>query len=377
MSTVHTIAFVIELVVVLVFLLSMGGILTWVERKESALLQDRIGANRAGFVIPRGPLVILNPILRFVQKLGLLHALADGLKMFTKEPYTPAGANKFMFFLAPFLGLMPALITMMVVPFGPDIMVAGELIPLQVVRIDAGMLYIFAFSGLGVYAAAIGGWSSGNKYALLGSIRASAQMVSYEISMGLSLIGLFMVFESLQLNQIVEAQGDLLWGWLPAWGIVIQPFAFFLFFTAIMAETKRAPFDAPEGESEIVAGYFLEYSGMQFGAFFLGEFVEIAVAASIITTLFLGGWQVPYLTETGFILPGGLSLALSGGVIVALQVLSFLVKVLFMCWFQVLLRWSLPRFRFDQIMTLGWKFLLPLALLNIFITGIVLLIIGN
>ncbi len=397
MNGVQILFFVLELLFVIFLLLNLGGIMTWVERKESALIQDRIGANRASIVIESGPLRVLNPILRITQRLGLLHPLADAGKMLTKERFEPEDAHRLLYYAAPFLAVMPAFITFLVVPFGPDMYITPDnvfvrafnllpLIPditssahigLQVLRLDGGMLFVFAFAGLGVYSAALAGWSSGNKFALLGSIRASAQMISYEIAMGLSLIGLFMAFGTVQLNEIVEAQGTLIGGFIPKWGIVVQPLAFFLFFTASIAETKRAPFDLAEGESEIVAGYFLEYSGMNFGVFFMAEFIEIIVVSAIVTTLFFGGWQIPYLTDNGFQLPGmAMVYEMSEGLVTALRVSSFFAKVFFFAWFQLLIRWSLPRFRFDQVISLGWKIMFPMALLNLVVTAIVLVLVG-
>ena len=382
MSTLQIIVAFAEMAFVVFFLLNIGGIMTWVERKEAAMIQDRIGANRAAIQFSAGPLKLLNPILAFIARLGLLHPLADGVKMFTKEYFVPDHIHKTLYHLAPFLAVMPALITFMAVPFGPDVTIPtftllgwtieGGTVPLQVIRIDGGLLYVFAFAGLGVYSAALAGWASGNKFALLGSIRASAQMISYEISMGLSLIGLFMIFGTIQPHELVEGQGKLIGGVIPMWGIVVQPLAFFLYLTSAIAETKRAPFDLAEGESEIVAGYFLEYSGMNFGAFYMAEFIEVVVASAIVTTLFLGGWQIPYLQPSGFVFPWGQEIMLSTGVVTALGIAAFFTKVFFMAWFQVLLRWSLPRFRFDQVISLGWKIMFPLALANVLVTAIVL-----
>jgi len=240
-----------------------------------------------------------------------------------------------------------------VVPFGPG--------PNFVIApLDTGMLFILAIGGLGIYGAALGGWASNNSFALLGSLRAAAQMISYEVSMGLNLVGIFLIFGTVSLSQIVLGQGELLWGWLPMWGIVLQPVAFILFLTASMAENKRAPFDLPEGESEIL-GYNLEYSSMRFALFFLSEFVEIVVIAAVAATLFFGGWQIPWVDPQGT----------AGGWITAGQVAAFVGKVVFLCWVQMMIRWTLPRFRYDQVMTLGWKYLLPLSLANIVVTAIV------
>lgn len=323
-----------------VFALGLGAILTWVERKMSAVIQDRVGPNRASIL--------------GIRAWGLIHPIADMIKAFTKEDFVPAGANRVLFFIAPALALVPPLVVFAVVPFGPG--------PWFVIApLDTGMLFVFAILGFGVYGAVLGGWASNNNFALLGSLRAASQMLSYEVSMGLNVIGIFAVFGTLSLSQIVLGQGDLLWGFLPKWGIVVQPVGFLLFLTAALAENKRAPFDLPEGESEII-GYHIEYSSMRFALYFLAEFIEVIVIATIGATLFLGGWQVPWLDPAG----------VAGGWITAAQVGSFIVKILFLCWLQFLIRWTLPRFRYDQVMALGWKYLLPLSLANIAVTAIVL-----
>ena len=359
---------------VLFMVLNLAGVLGWVERKGSALIQDRIGANRAS-------------IWGFAG-LGLVNTLiADPLKFLTKEDFIPPAGDKFLHTLAPCMALFPALVTFAVIPFGDVLNIGGREINLQVANLNIGILYAFAMGSLGVYGIVIGAWASNNKFSLLGGVRGSAQMISYEIAMGLSVIGVLMVYGTLELQEIARSQGLLIremlpqWllflrpviGWLPAWGIFLQPLAFLLFFTAAVAETKRIPFDLPEGESELVAGYHVEYSGGKFLMFFAGEFAEIVTAAGLMTTLFFGGWQVPYLMRDGFHFPwGGIWLWPHLGV-VGLQVAAFSTKLLFFCWLQILLRWSVPRFRYDQVMRLGWKMLLPLALLNVTITAIVIL----
>ena len=355
---------------VLSMVLNLAGLLGWIERKGSALIQDRIGANRAS-------------IFGFAG-LGLVNTLiADPIKFLTKEDFIPPKGDRLLHTLAPCLALFPALVTFAVIPFG-DVLVLGErTINLQVANLNVGILYIFSMASLSVYGIVIGAWASNNKFSLLGGVRGSAQMISYEIAMGLSVICILMVYGTLELQEISRSQGALLrdWlpallkpllGWLPAWGIFLQPVAFLLFFTAAVAETKRIPFDLPEGESEIVAGYHVEYSGGKFLMFFAGEFAEIVTAAALITTLFFGGWQVPFLMRDGFHLPWGATLFLPHLVVALLQVGAFTLKVLFFCWLQILLRWSLPRFRYDQVMRLGWKMLLPLALLNVMVTAILI-----
>jgi NADH-quinone oxidoreductase subunit H len=285
------------------------------------------------------------------------------------------------------MALFTALVAFAVIPFGDILNIGERAINLQVANLNVGILYVFAMGSLGVYGIVIGAWASNNKFSLLGGVRGSAQMISYEIAMGLSVMGVLMVYGTLELQEIARGQGALIrdllpqWlaflqpviGWLPAWGIFLQPLAFLLFFTAAVAETKRIPFDLPEGESELVAGYHVEYSGGKFLMFFAGEFAEIVTVAGLVTTLFFGGWQVPYLMREGFHFPWGGQWLLPHLVVVGLQVGAFTLKVLFFCWLQILLRWSVPRFRYDQVMRLGWKMLLPLALINVMITAFVII----
>lgn len=340
--------------------LTLTSLLTWVERKQSAVMQDRLGANRA-------------PIFG-VRAFGLPHILSDALKMFFKEDYVPPGGDKVLHTAAPFIALFFALMGFAVIPFGDTIEIAGRTISLQVLPLNAGILFIFAMTSLGIYGTFLAGYSSNNKFAFLGGLRASSQMISYEITMGATLIGVLMIFGTLDLAAINRAQGELLWGWLPKWGIVLQPVGFLLFVVAGMAETKRVPFDLPEGESEIV-GYFVEYSSMKFGAFFMTDFVETILIAALLATLFFGGWQVPYLQADGFHLPWGSFHAMPSYLVTLTQMAAMGLKVFFFCWFLLLIRWTLPRFRYDQLMQLGWKFLLPISILNIFVTALILLLI--
>ena len=345
--------------VMMFFVLNTAAILGWVERKQSAIMQDRIGANRASIF--------------GVRALGLFHPLADTLKMLTKEDFRPARADRLLFDLAPFVSVLFALMAFASIPFGDTLRIGDRVIPLQAVTLNVGILYAFAMLSLGVYGVMMAGWSSANNYALLGGQRAAALMISAEIAIGASIIGVVMVYGSLNLMEIARAQGALLWGWLPKWGIVTQPLAFILFLTAGIAATKRVPFDTPEGESEII-GYFVEYSGMKFGMFLMTDMVETTVLAGLCTSLFLGGWQVPYLGAAGFAFPGGATLGLSPLAVTLLQVGSFVTKVAAMIFFLMLIRWTLPRFRYDQAMRLGWLGLFPLSILNIVLTGLVLLI---
>jgi NADH-quinone oxidoreductase subunit H len=369
------------LFIVLVMMGAFLPLITWVERKQAAIMQDRIGANRAD--------------LFGIRALGLLHPAADVLKLLSKEDVVPAGASRVLHLLAPVLALVPAIVTLAVIPFGGTYVFGDHTLKLVVADIDWGMLYVFAVGSIATYGAVIAGWASNNNWSLLGSMRASSQMISYEVTMGLSLVGLFMAFGTLGLPEMAAAQDATfrvfgfvehfgwvaqlpVWiGWvrLPAWGLFLQPLGFLLFLTCIMAENKRPPFDAPEGESEIIAGYHLEYSGMRFGLFYTAEFLEVPVIGALVATLFLGGWSVPYLSQETLI--GGVSsvfgVGFATGLCLIVHVVTFLAKVVFLVWFQMLLRWTLPRFRYDQVMDLCWKMILPLSIANVFVTALVIL----
>ncbi len=354
----------VKCLAVLFMVLQVSALLLWVERKGSALIQNRIGANRAA-IFGIGPV-----------NLGFLNTLiADPVKMFTKEDFVPAGADRVIHQLAPFLALFPALVTFAAIPFGDTVEIAGRTVELQAVRLDVGMLYVVAMVAMGVYGVVLAGWASNNRWALLGSVRGSAQMISYEVALGLALVSMVLTYDTLDLQQMVRSQGELTLGFLPAWGIFFQPVAAVIVFTSGMAESKRTPFDLPEAESELIAGYFTEYSGGKQAAFMLADFAEIVVVSGLMTTLFFGGWQVPYLTSAGWKLPGLDLLPVAGWLVTLLQVGAFTVKVLFFCWLQILIKWTVPRFRYDQLMNLGWKGMIPVALLNLLITaGLVLLL---
>ena len=342
---------------------NIAGLLTWVERKQSAVMQDRIGANRAS-------------IFGF-KALGLFHAIADVLKMLSKEEFIPNGANKFLFNLAPYLSVTFALVGFAAIPIGNQLIIGDKVIELQAANINIGLLYIFAMMSMGIYGVVLAGFSSNNNYAFLGGMRGAAQMMAYEITMGAAIMGIIMVYNTLDLQMLVRGQGAYMFGgWLPKWGIFCQPLAFILFLTAATAETKRTPFDLPEGESEII-GYFVEYSGMKFGMFFLADLVETVLVAALMATLFLGGWQVPYLLPDGFHFPWGAQAALPHLAVMGLGVMSFFTKVGIFIWLLMAVRWTLPRFRYDQLMRLGWQILLPASLVNIAVTAIVLTLLGN
>jgi NADH-quinone oxidoreductase subunit H len=347
----------VKVVLTLTWTLLLALFLTWVERKESAVMQDRIGANRASVF--------------GLTAFGLFQPFADAIKMLFKEDFAPTFSQRTLHWLAPAFSFFFVSVGMIAVPFGDTIRLFGRSIPLQVVDLDAAVVFVLAMLSLGIYGILVSGWASSNRFALIGSLRGAAQLISYEVALGLSLVGLIMVFPSLSLSQIVESQGALVFGFLPKWGIFLQPLGFVVFYLAGMAGTKRVPFDMPEGESEII-GFYTEYGGLKFGLFMFTDFLEVIVLASLATTLFFGGWQVPWLANTGFAFPWGGRIALASWGVTVLRVLSFNLKVLFFCWLQVLTRWTYPRFRYDQLMDLGWKVLVPLGVVNILATGLVL-----
>ncbi|PIW65365.1 MAG: NADH-quinone oxidoreductase subunit H [Candidatus Omnitrophica bacterium CG12_big_fil_rev_8_21_14_0_65_45_16] len=346
---------------VLFNVINLAAFHTWLERKQSAVMQDRIGANRASIF--------------GLRLLGLFHPLADTIKMFLKEDYVPPGGNKFLHTLAPCLSIFFILIAFAAIPFGNTLTIGGTLIHLQVANLNVALVYIFAMMSMGVYGVVLAGFSSNNNYALFGGLRASSQMISYEISLGLTLMGLVIIFGTLDLQEMVHMQGKYFFGWIPAWGVFYQPLGLLLFLAAGLAETKRTPYDVPEGESEIV-GYFVEYSGMKFGMFFFADYLETILIACLTATLFFGGWQVPWLYDNGFIFPWGGAIGLSALWVSVLQVISFSVKVFFFCWLFMSIRWTLPRFRYDQLIDFGWKFVFPIALANLFVTAILVLFLG-
>lgn len=320
----------IKIVVILTIVLLTVSYLVYFERKISAWIQDRIGPNRVGYA-------------------GLLQPFADVFKLLFKEDIVPTNANKPIHALAPMIALFVAFSTYAVLPMGPSITIFGRTIQMVVADVNIGILYVLALTSVGVYAITFSGWSSGSKYSLLGGIRSAAQMISYEISMGFSIGGVVMLAESLRPIAIVEAQSGLMWN------AFIQPIGFITFFVAAFAETNRLPFDLPEAEPELVGGYHTEYSSMKFAAFFLAEYANMIISSALIVTLYLGGWQVPFIEK----------LNLSAELTICIQVVAFLVKMAALLFFFIWVRWSIPRFRYDQLMSLGWKVMFPLSLLNI------------
>lgn len=312
---------------------------TLVERKFAGFIQDRLGPDRAG-------------------KWGILQPVADGVKLFFKEEYMPNTADKFLYILGPSLTMLVALLTSAVIPWGGSVTLAGKEYTLQVASSSVDILYIFAVVSMGVYGIMIGGWASNNKYALMGAVRASSQMISYELAMGLSIASVILMSGSLSMHDIVAHQQAHLWN------VVYQPLAFIIFFTCALAETNRAPFDLPECEAELIGGYHTEYSAMKLGFYLFAEYINMFVSSAIMSTLFFGGYVLPFADK----------LHLAPNLITLLGTAFLFVKIfLFMILF-MWVRWTLPRFRYDQLMKLGWTILLPLALLNLIITGVITLL---
>jgi NADH-quinone oxidoreductase subunit H len=427
----------VKLVVVVNAFLSLVPVLVWLERRSSAFMQDRLGPNRTnvfGFKV-----------------FGIIQNVADVVKFLLKEDFRPAAADRIMFNLGPWLVFLPAVIVVIVIPFADAITYSGRTFTFQVADLDAGILFILAIASLGVYGFIMSGWASNNKFSLLGAMRSSAQMISYEVTLGLSVVGVLMIYgtyngtSSFELNHLIQAQGETLdvFGLftLPKWGIFVQPLGFVLFLAASYAETNRLPFDMPEDEAALVAGYHTEYGGMKFAVFFMSEYVAMVTASCLVVILFLGGWQVPWaptplllehaglvaqilvfliglhllggaaffrhlvtherfaygirpehrkitdgLKKLGvyamglagvvclvlaFAVPGQLDGLIGALVVVLAQIGAFVAKLGFFLFLYVWVRWTIPRFRYDQVMRLGWKMLMPLALFNIFITGAV------
>ncbi|MFM7815316.1 MAG: NADH-quinone oxidoreductase subunit NuoH [Flavobacteriales bacterium] len=333
---------IILCVVVFAISLGMAAYMTWGERKLAAILQDRVGPDRAG-------------------PLGLLQPIADGVKMFMKEEMIPSKSNKLLFILGPSFFMLTACMTGVVIPWGSGFEVNGVVYPMQITDINIGLLYLLGVVSIGVYGIMIGGWASNNKYSLLGALRASSQMISYEVAMGLALIALVMMTGTLSLAEI-SAQQDAGWA-----NVVYQPLGFIIFIICAFAETNRAPFDLPECESELVGGYHTEYSSMKLGFYLFAEYVNMFISSAVMATLYWGGYNFPFQHELG----------LEGNTLAILQTLALFTTIVIFIFIFMWVRWTLPRFRYDQLMNLGWKVLLPLSLLNIFLTGIVMYFMGK
>ncbi|MEZ5015355.1 MAG: NADH-quinone oxidoreductase subunit NuoH [Chitinophagales bacterium] len=319
---------------------------TYAERKVAAFMQDRLGPNRAG-------------------PFGILQPLADGVKMFMKEEIVPETSNKFLFIAGPAITMITALMTSAVIPWGPGITIDGKIVPIQVADINIGVLYVLGVVSLGVYGIMIGGWASNNKYSLLGAVRASSQMISYELAMGMSVIAVVMVTGSLSIRDITVAQS----GWNGFhWNIFVQPLGFIIFLICAFAECNRTPFDLPESETELVGGYHTEYSSMKLGFYLFAEYVNMFISSAMIASMYFGGYNFPWMENVQ---------AGTGEVLFAIICFAVLfAKILFFIFFFMWVRWTIPRFRFDQLMNLGWRILLPLAILNVLITGAVIVFKG-
>lgn len=340
--------------IMIAVVMSCAGYAVLLERKVAAAIQGRPGPNRTQLPLI-GSLPVIGPIL---TRLGLFQPAADGLKFLFKEEPTPGHVNKFYFVLAPLVAFIPAMTTMTVLPVGIYTNTSGDVLPIVLANLDIGILFILAVSSLGVYGIILGGWASNSKYPFLGGVRASAQLISYELAMGLSLLPVFMWFGgSLNLFEIANAQAGL------NWTILFQPFSALIFLIALFAETNRLPFDMPESETDLVAGFNTEYGAFKFGLFFVGEYTHIIIGSGVFTLLFLGGWNIPLVT-----MPAGLlGAALSIGV--------FAAKVFCLVFFFMWIRWTLPRFRYDQVMVLGWQKLLPLAIINLIAYALIIALI--
>lgn len=426
MSTLSISVVIINVILALLFSLGAAPILVWIERRVAGLIQDRLGPNRCH--------------IAGIRLGGLVQSFADMLKLVFKEDFkAKAITEKFLFSLAPVLVFASAFLSFMVMPFADDLIVNEKRFIMQGLPMDLGVLWFLALAGLSVYGIMIGGWASHNKYSLLGSMRAGAQVISYEAAMGLSLVSVLITYGSVHLGDIVTYQGNLIGGFIPAWGIVLQPVAALIFIVTAFAEANRTPFDLAEGESEIVGGFHTEYSAMRFGLFFVGEYVAMSASSALIVTLFLGGYHLPYLnthslqmhmptllmaimvllplgsfgfvrwmkkhnrwvehtdkrnleTKTltnlliilnlfviaalGMLLLSGLTQTSINVAVAVIQIMTFAVKLLMINFVFVWVRWTLPRFRYDQLQTLGWKVLMPLAIANIVVTATFIVVKG-
>ena len=327
---------ILKAIAFILLFLTVAAVLTYVERRISAFIQDRLGPNRVG-------------------PFGLFQPVADLIKILFKEEIIPANADKTLHTIAPIISLFVAYSIIAVLPIGEKIVIGGKEIKLIVADVNIGFLYILALSSMGVYGITLSGWSSNNKYSLLGALRASAQMISYELSLGLSLVGVVLVSGSFKIDEIIKSQANV-------WNIFYQPVGFIIFLVSAFAETNRLPFDLPEAEPELVAGYHTEYSGMKFGAFYLAEYTNVITASLLTTAFFLGGWYFPFIDIYS---------GLNPNIAAILQIIVFFAKAGIIIFLFMLVRWTLPRFRYDQLMRLGWQVLLPLALLNVLVTGLV------
>ena len=317
---------------------------TYAERKVAAVIQDRYGPNRAG-------------------PFGLLQPVADGMKLFFKEEIIPSNANKFLFILGPSLAMITAMLTGAVIPWGDKVELFGRTIELQIADINIGVLYVFGVVSLGVYGIMIGSWASNNKYSLMGGLRAASQIISYELAMGLSIIALLMITGTLSLREMVTQQIN---GY---WNIIYQPLGFFIFLVCAFAECNRTPFDLPEAENELIGGYHAEYSSMKLGFYLFSEYINMFISSAVMASLYFGGYDIPFVNEAAW--------GLSANIMALIGVAVLMAKIVFFLFLFMWVRWTIPRFRYDQLMNLGWKSLIPLALANMLITGAVVLFLNK
>ena len=374
MTAFVVISALVKIVVVLLLVLTSMLFLLWAERRLSAMMQDRLGPMRSHLPLGNAKVALK----------GLLQPLFDMMKFVFQEDFVPPRADKLLHSLAPIIAVVPVIVSYAIVPWGGTLhldylwqqlpaegaALTGAAIPLQIASLNVGFLLIFAMGGTGVVGSAIAGYGSDNKYSLLGGLRAASQMVSYEVVLGLSLVGCFVVYDSLLLEEMVQWQIDNVWGFM------VQPVALVLFLACSTAETKRIPFDAPEAEAELVGGYILEFSSLKIMLFKMGEYFELVLSSVIIVTLFFGGYHLPGLTPQGIEIGTlDLQLPLPHLLVLLIDVAVFVIKVAVVVWVQFIIRWTLPRFRYDQIMKLCWRYMLPLALLNIFVTGVVVMLV--
>jgi NADH-quinone oxidoreductase subunit H len=334
------------IVVVVMVSLFVAMYSTYAERKVAAFMQDRRGPNRAG-------------------PFGILQPMADGLKLFFKEEIVPNFSSKFLFILGPILAMLTAIMVSAVIPWGDKIHIFGRDVSLQIADVNIGILYIFGVVSLGVYGIMIGGWASNNKYSLLGAMRAASQIISYELALGVALIALLMITGTLSLNEMVDQQKD---GW---WNVLRQPLGFLIFLICAFAETNRTPFDLPEAENELIGGYHAEYSSMKLGFYLFAEYVNMFLSGAVMATLFFGGYDIPFVNDANLVTSIGLNWT------AVLEGAAFFAKIFLFIFFFMWVRWTVPRFRYDQLMNLGWKILLPLSLFNMLATGVLILLKQN
>ncbi len=341
-------AFIVEKLVLILIVVMASLVIamytTFAERKVAAILQDRRGPNRAG-------------------PFGLLQPLADGLKLFFKEEIIPNFSSRALFIMGPGLAMLTAIMTSAVVPWGNTVELFGRTISLQIADVNIGILYVFGVVSMGVYGIMIGSWASNNKYALMGGLRAASQIISYELAMGISLIALLMVTGTLSLKEMVLQQQQGGWGGLLSWNVLKQPLGFFIFLICAFAECNRTPFDLPEAESELIGGYHTEYSSMKLGFYLFAEYINMFISSVIMATLFFGGYDMPFVNEANF----------SPNIAAIIGLVALMAKVVFFIFLFMWVRWTIPRFRYDQLMHLGWRILIPLALFNMLVTGAVIL----